>query len=362
MSPDNPQVVAVRGTPAPSIVVREQPTLFGRLGKWMFAALVLMVVALVHGYNQYHSYFNPANGPQEKYHSLSKEAMKKIAIITVDGAILNGEDSFVKKQIDRVRDDKDVVAVVLRIVSPGGSVTASDYLYHHLRKLVEDRKAADGRELPMVVSMGGVCASGGYYLAMAVGGTENAIFAEPTTWTGSIGVVIPHYDFSGSIAALRIKDDSLTSGPHKLMGSFTRSMGEEDRKLLQTLVDHSFTEFKAIVTSGRPKFKDDPEALDAVATGQIFTAKQALANGLVDRIGFVEEAIARAAELAQVSPDNVRCIKYDRPPGLLGELFGVSAAAPASDGIDLADMLNLTTPRAYYLWSSLPALLSNSAE
>jgi protease-4 len=328
--------------------------MFGRFGKLMLTALMLMGFALIYGYNKYHSYFNPPDGPQEKYHSLSKEATKKIAIISVDGAILNGEDSFVKKQIDRVRDDKEVAAVVLRIDSPGGSVTASDYLYHHLRKLVEGRKSAGG-QLPIVVSMGGLCASGGYYLAMAVGEEENAIFAEPTTWTGSIGVVIPHYDLSGSIAALKVKDDSLTSGPHKLIGSPTRPMNEEDRKLLQTLVDDSFQEFKSIVASGRKKFKDNPDALNAVATGQVFTAKQALENGLVDRIGFVEDAIARAAELARISPENVRCVKYDRPPGIFGEVFGASASARPEGAFDLAAMLNLTTPRAYYLWSWLPA-------
>jgi protease IV len=313
---------------------------------------VLMLMALIGVYSKYSDYFSPADGPQEKYHSLAKIATKKIAIIRVEGAILDAEDSFVKKQIDRVREDKDVVALVVRIDSPGGTVTASDYIHHHLRRLVEER------ELPLVVSMGGVCASGGYYVAMAVGDEENAIFAEPTTWTGSIGVVIPHYDLSGTLAALKIEDDSVTSGPHKLMGSPTRSMGEEDRKLLQTLVDDSFKEFKEVVVSGRPKFKEDESALDAVATGQIFTAKQALDKGLVDQIGFIEAAIARAAELAKVSTDDVRCVKYDRPPGLFGDFLSVGATGHS--GVDLGAMLNLTSPRAYYLWSWLPAALTNS--
>ncbi len=213
--------------------------------------------------------------------------------------------------------------MVLRIDSPGGSVTASDYLYHHLRKLVEDR------QVPVVVSMGGLCASGGYYVAMAVGQQQNVLFAEPTTWTGSIGVVIPHYDLSGPMNALLIKDDSLVSGPHKLMGSPTRPMNDSDRKLLQALVDESFKSFKEIVMSGRAKFKSDPAALDKVATGQVFTAQQALDNGLVDKIGFIEDAIARAAELAHVNADNVRCVKYERPPGLFGEVLGTNAAAPA---------------------------------
>jgi protease-4 len=355
MSSENPQVVAVPGSASPQIVIRE-PSLFGRAGKWLLAAIVFLVIALVGVYSKYHGYFSPANAPQEKYHSLARVAQKKIAVIAVDGAILDGEDSFVKKQIDRVRDDKDVIAVVLRIDSPGGSVTASDYLYHHLRKLAEER------ELPLVVSMGGLCASGGYYVAMAVGGQENAIYAEPTTWTGSIGVVIPHYDFSGTLSALKIKDDSLASGPHKLMGTFTRPMNDEWQRLLQALVDDSFRGFKSVVMNGRPKFKDDPASLDAAATGEIFTANQALDKKLVDRIGFIEDAVARAAELAKVSTSDVRCVKYERPPGILGGLIGASAR-PTGDGLmNLSDLVNLTTPRAYYLWTSLPAAISNSRQ
>jgi protease IV len=350
MSSGNSQTVAV---PATSQIVVHQQTMFGRLGKWLFAALVLCVIAMVALYGKYNSYFSPSDAPQEKYHSLSRTATKKIAVITVSGTILDA-DGFAKKQIDRVREDDDVVAIVLRIDSPGGTVTASDYIYHHLRELAVDR------ELPLVTSMGGLCASGGYYIAMAVGGEPNTIFAEPSTWTGSIGVLIPHYDISEAIDYLNIKDDSLVSGPRKLMGTPTRPMSEEDRALLQGLVDDSFARFKEIVISGRPKFKDDAAALDAAATGQIFTANQALDLGMVDKIGFIEPAIERAAELAGYSTSDLRCVKYERPPSLLGGLMGASATAPPGSPIDLAALLNLATPRAYYLWTWLPAAMANS--
>jgi protease-4 len=353
MTSDNPQVSVPSAAPQ-QIIVQPQPTAFGRYGKWMFTALVLMGVALVSLFGKYQSYFSPAGGPQEKYHSLDKAAAKKIAIISVDGPIFSGEDSFTKNQIDRVRSDADVVAVVLRINSPGGGVAVTDYLYHHLRKLAEER------QLPIVVSMGGLCASGGYYLAMSVGTTENAIFAEPTTWTGSIGVMIPHYDFSDTIAALKIKDDSLASGPHKLAGSFTRDMTPEQRELFQGLVDDGFRRFKEIILGGRPRFKENPAALDAVATGQIFTSKQAADKGLVDRIGFIEDAIARASELAGVSKSEVRCVKYDRPPSLFGGLLSMSGPAAARQPTELSVLFQLATPRAYYLWGGLPVAVSNS--
>src|SRR5262249_8389318 len=149
----------------------------------------------------------------------------------------------------------------------------SDYIYHHLRELTEKRK------LPIVVSMGSVCASGGYYVAMAVGSEPDTIFAEPTTWTGSIGVIIPHFDVSGGPAKPGISEDSIASAPLKKMGSPPQPMSPEAKKILQTLVDDSFKDFKAIVVNGRPKFKSDSAALDAVTTGQIFTANQAQKKG-----------------------------------------------------------------------------------
>jgi protease-4 len=351
-----PVVVTNSGPPAappPQIIVQQNTTMFGRFGKWLLAALVIAVMFIISLYSQYHSYFSPSDMPEEKYHSLSRFATKKIAIIDVSGTILEGEGSFAEKQIKRVQEDKDVVGVVVRVNSPGGTVTGSDYIYHKLREL------ADKRHLPLVVSMGSVCASGGYYVSMAVGNQPNSIFAEPTTWTGSIGVIIPHFDVSAGLSKLGVTEDSIMSGPLKKMGTPTRKMTEAERKILQTLVDDSFKEFKDIVINGRPKFKGDEAALNKVATGQIFTAKQAVAHGLVDQIGFVDAAVARATELAGESTDNVRCVKYEKRPTLFGSMLGESGA-PERGTAKLSALLDLATPRAYYLWSWLPAVFSNS--
>jgi protease-4 len=343
---------------APQIILQQPPTAFGRYGKWLLGALILAIVFIIGLYSSYHSYFTPTNAPIEKYHSLSRTARDKIAIIDVSGAIMVGEDSFAKKQIDRVKEDNSVVGVVVRIDSPGGTVTGSDYLYHHLCELKKER--GEEEPFPVVVSMGSVCASGGYYVAMAVGNQQNAIFAEPTTWTGSIGVIIPHYDLSGTLKEIGVEDDSVVSAPLKQMGSPTKPMSEAERKVLQELVNESFEGFKAIVVSGRPGFKDDPAALEAVTTGQIFTAKQALERGLVDKIGFVEEAIARVAELANKNADDLRCVKYEQPPSLIESLAGAESPLQPSSHLDLSALIDLTTPRAYYLWSWLPAAMSNT--
>lgn len=337
----------------PQIVIQQQQTAFGRYGKLLLVLLGIAFMTIIGMTTAYQSYFSPADGPQEKYHSLSKTASDKIAIVDVSGTIIKS-DGFVKKQLDRVREDKNVIAVVLRIDSPGGTVTGSDYLHHHVEQLAKDRN------LPVVVSMGSICASGGYYIAMAAGTEENTIFAEPTTWTGSIGVVIPHYDLSGLLAEYHVKDDSIASHKYKLMGSPTRELSTadrtEERKLLQELVDLSFARFKEIVRKGRPKFQQDPEALDKVATGQIFTAQQAFELGLVDRIDFIEAAIKRAAELAHRDINNLRCVKYEEPSSL-GSLLRMSAPTRPSLSLDLEAIFDLAVPRAYYICTNLPSLL-----
>jgi protease-4 len=359
MANDDPQPVTITATSPPAsppqqIVIQQRTPMFGRFGKWLVGALIIAVLVIISLYNSYHSYFSPSNMPQEKYYSLAQFATKKIAIIEVSGAIYGGEDSFAIKQIQRVRDDPEVVGIVLRVDSPGGTVTGSDYIYHHLRDLVERRK------LPIVVSMGSVCASGGYYISMACGNQSNVIFAEPSTWTGSIGVIIPHFDVSSGMAKLGITEDSIASGPLKKMGTPTRKMSETERKIMQTLVDETFNDFKEIVANGRAKFKADRAALDKVATGQIFTAKQAQANGLVDRIGFVEDAIARATELAGETKESVRCVKYEKPPSIIGGLLGAESQAQSRSAFDLSALIDVATPRAYYLWSWLPTAISTS--
>lgn len=345
MSPD--------AQPPQTIVIQQKESLFGRFGKVLVAVVVILIFSLIGLSAQYQQYFSEPGGPQEKYFALSKTAMDKVAIITVAGTIIEGDD-FVKKQIDLVREDDSVQALVLRINSPGGTVTYSDYLLHHLNEL----KAAKGDDFPVVVSMGSLCASGGYYIAMAVGDQEDAIFAEPTTWTGSIGVVIPHYNLAGLMEEYGVSEDSITSGKFKRMGSPTREMREDERALFQELVDETYQDFRDIVKSGRPKFRDDDAALDQVAQGQIFTAKQALANGLVDKIGFIEEAVERACELAGVSVDDVRCVHYKKQLTPFDALMNAQAASNSRGPLgELRSFFDLTTPRAYYLYTTLPTMM-----
>jgi len=286
---------------------------------------------------------------QERHFSHRPGAPNKVAIVRIEGPIIEGE-GYAKRQIDQALRDEAVKAVVLRVDSPGGTVSGSDLLYHHLRKLVEKKN------IPLVVSMGGIAASGGYYVSMAVGSTPDTVFAEPSTWTGSIGVIIPHYDFSGLLAEWGVKQDSIVSHPLKGIGSFTRPMTPEERKILQELVNESFSDFKEIVRKGRPRFQNDPQALDRLATGQVFTARQAKENGLVDRIGYLEDAVERAIELARLDPQEVNVVEYKRELSLWSLLLEGRARTQA---VDVASLLDRLTPRAYYLWTWVPPVLAS---
>ncbi len=343
---------APAGRPAPAIpstvIVHSARGTFARLVSWLGWAgfmfcLLLLLLALS-------DYFDTSQGIQERFHSGEEFGGEKVAIIHVSGVIMEG-DGFVKRQIDRIRDDENVKAVILRVESPGGTVTGSDYMYHYLTQLRKDRN------LPIVVSMGSIATSGGYYVAMAVGDQEKSIYAEPTCTTGSIGVIIPHYDISGLLARFDVKDDSIATHPRKQMLSMTRPMSEEDKVLIKGYIDESFSRFKEIVLEGRPGFRDDPGKLDELATGEVFTAFKAKENGLVDEIGFIEDAIDRAVELAGLSKSDVRVVQFQRPTSLLS-LGGM--AQSRSVGSELAALLELSTPRAFYLCTTLPLLAGSS--
>jgi protease-4 len=333
----------------PTRVILEQASPWSRWNgriAWTIAGVALL--SAIGSAGAFARYFQRDSRVVEKYHSLARTAAAKVAIVTLSGPIMGGE-GFIRAQIDQVADDEAVKAIVLRVDSPGGTVSGSDEIHHRLADLAGKRK------LPVVVSMGGIAASGGYYVAMANGGREDVIFAEPATLTGSIGVIIPHFDLSQAIKRFDIRDDSIASGPLKEMLSPTKErppeMAERERKLLQALVDDMFVRFKEIVRAGRPKL--DAEAVDKVATGQIFTATQAKEAGLVDRIGFLEDAVARAVELAGLTAETARAVKYTKPKGLLDEIVG--GGSGAASRLSLEAFAELTTPRGWYLCSWAPA-------
>lgn len=329
----------------PPVVVYSGSRFWSRIG-WI--GFLITGVLLLQHYVAKENYFNSSHSLEERFHSGEPRGKDKVAIISLSGMIVDG-NGYIKRQIDRVRADESVKAVVLRVNSPGGTVYGSDYIYHHLKRL------RDEREIPIVVSMGAMAASGGYYVAMSVGEQEDAIFAEPTTTTGSIGVIIPHYDVSGLMEDYNVKNDSIASHPRKQMLAMTKRIPDEHRALLQSQVDNLFERFKQVVHEGRPTLRNDENKLSYsdrdLATGEVFSGAQALEFGLVDRIGFIEDAVERAKELAAVSKrerERMRVIRYRDTQVTLSLPFVVKAEQSSARS-ELAALLKMTEPRAYFL-------------
>ncbi len=342
-------------SPSPSPVIVQQPSgagrAFGCLGwvLFVFTGLALFVVTLMlAGAMVVISGDGESEAITEKHVSGDKTKTDKVAIITIAGVIMEG-DGFVKHQIDRIRKDDTVKAIVVRVDSPGGTITGSDYIYHHLNQL------RDEKGIKLVVSMGSIAASGGYYVSMAVGDQEKSIYAEPTTTTGSIGVIIPHYNVAGLMEQYKVEDDSVMSHPRKHMLAMTKKMDEEERAIVQGYIMEAFDRFKDIIKTGRPAYRANPEKLDALATGEIFSASKAKENGLVDEIGFLEDAIDQAIALNGLTKSEVQVVKYKRPAALF-DLGNIGSAQAKQSELGL--LFELSTPKAYYLSSTLPAIFS----
>ena len=292
---------------------------------------------------------NAELGLTEKHFSGNAKAKSKVAIMTINGVIYGGEDTGFIRQIEKAAEDKNVKAIVLRINSPGGTVSGSDYYHHKLLELKNTRK------IPIVVSMGDMAASGGYYLAV----TGDEIFAEPSTLTGSIGVIMPNYDLSALCEKIGVRSDPITSGPLKEGGSMTRPMTPEERAVLETVINAMFDRFKEIVCDGRPALRDDPELLAEVTTGQVFLAGQALEKKLIDEIGYLDDAVKRAVSLAGLTKDTCNVVRYEQPKTPLEAILGAKAdkiaGADTQTAIVAGLLDDLTTPKMYYIYPrSLP--------
>ena len=201
------------------------------------------------------------------------------------------------KDLEKLAEDDDVKAVVLRVNSPGGSAYASEQIWHAMMNLKAKK--------PVVVSMGGYAASGGYYISCPA----NYIIAEPTTITGSIGIFGMFPDFSGLLTEkLGIKFDEVKTNKHAAFGTMSRPFNAEEMALLEQYIDRGYQLFRKRVADGR---KQSVEAIEKIAQGRVWLANDALKNKLVDEIGSLDKAIEKAAKLAKLSEYHATC--YPEP-------------------------------------------------
>jgi protease IV len=333
MSSDATSVTPSQGWPR-TIVVQQPPS--SRWLTWLLLAmlmgslllnLLLMISLAVRG--------SRSDGPGET-HLSGTVGNGKLVILEVSGTIMPPFTERWLKTIETIKEDDTVDGVLLRVDSPGGLVADSHQLYHALNELREET------ELPVYVSMARIAASGGYYIAMGAG-PEATIFAEPTTWTGSIGVMIPHYDVSGLGEQIGVESSPLTTGPYKDSLNPFKKLTDSERQVWEAIMTDAFDQFKGVIDAGRANL--DPAAIDELATGQVYTANQSLANGLVDQIGFQDDAIEALAQ--KLNLDDPQVVTYEYPPTLTELLLGNVRPPEVANPWQL--LLDASVPRAMYL-------------
>ena len=290
--------------------------------------------------------------PKRKFHEVTVETAKKptrdkIVHIDLEGIISSMEMGglfteampgieTVKRALEQAVEDKNVKAIVLRINSPGGEVTASDILYNAVKKAAKEK--------PVVVYMDSMAASGGYYVAC--GATK--IVASETTLTASIGVIMETLNYHELFGKVGLSMATFTSGAFKDSLSGARPMRDDEKAYIQNLVTQMYDRFLGIVSEARGVPKDTLKS--TVADGRVVTGREALNAKLVDQIGYVEDAYALARELGKAADAGV--VKYRHETGFF-EIFAAAKAAPqpAKVQVDVGSSLlpKLQPGMMYYL-------------
>ena len=281
---------------------------------------------------------------EEEY--VSGEGPDKVAVVPVEGTIASADSTVpgtpppvtpegLSDALRQAEEDPAVAAVVLEVNSPGGGVTASD----EMQQSILDFRESSGK--PVVVSMGDVAASGGYYISTAA----DRIVANETTLTGSLGVIFSLTNFSELADEYGVEQEIIKSGEFKDMGSSFRDLTPEEREIFQSLVDESYDEFVEVIVEGR----DLPEErVREIADGRIYSGEQAKELGLVDSFGGLDEAAKISQELAGVEGATV--VRYVQPETFTETLLA-RFAPEEPEALQFAKEAGLNLePKPYYLY------------
>ncbi len=278
----------------------------------------------------------------------------KVAIIELEGMLANAKSggflaptenklSLFVQQLDRAAKDDAVKAVVLRVNSPGGTVTCTDTMYTLLKKF------KDETHKPVVASTQEVTASGGYYVACAA----DKIVAHPTSVVGSIGVIFFTFDASGTMSKIGLKSEAIKSAEFKDMGSPFRPSTSEERAIMQGIVDEYYARFQRVVRESRPAIKD-VKTMTLVTDGRVFSGKRAVELGLADEEGLLSDAVDLARKMGKAPKAEV--VLYKRPYGYTGSIYASTevpvpeAAGAKQVHVDVPGASAIVPTGFYYLW------------
>ena len=280
---------------------------------------------------------------------LEGEGNGKILLLDISGTISEQEKSggilgqskpslvsLVRESLRKAEQDDRIVGLILRINSPGGTVTASDIIRHDIIRFKERR------HVPVLACIMSVGASGGYYVATAA----DEIYAHPTAITGSIGVILMKFNVAGLMQKVGVEEQTVKSGDKKDILSPFRRATPEEVKLGQEIIDQLYGRFLDVVMA-RPGNKLTREELHKLADGRIYTAGQALEGGLIDRIGYLDDVIAQVRKLA--GDGNARVVTYYRPGSYKGSIY--ADAGEKSGALEaIAGMNPFGSGSFMYLW------------
>ena len=277
----------------------------------------------------------------------------KVLVVSLQGVIstrpkegtFRTMPSMVQEIVSQLRmaeKDKEIKCLLLKVDSPGGTVTASDILYNEILAFKERTKAK------IVVSMMDIAASGGYYVSLPA----DVIFAHPTTITGSIGVMFMRPNVTGLIDKIGLTMDVNKSGENKDMGSPFRRPTEEETQILQDLTDGLADQFLKLVVKHRGL---EETTLSMISTARVYLPAEAKALGLIDRIGYLDEAVAEALKISGL-PEKAKVVAYRRtafPNDNLYNPLTTSSNIQAKPLFDLGIQNAAThlTPGFYYVWT-----------
>ena len=279
------------------------------------------------------------------------DMLSKIAVLTIDGVIQDTGDAssffesplynhkaFMEK-LEFVKEDKDVKAVILRVNSPGGGVVESAEIHDKIKEIQNETKK------PIYISMGSIAASGGYYVAAPA----DKIFASPETLTGSLGVIMQGVNYAGLAEKYGVDFVTIKSGPHKDIMSPTREMTEEERNILQSMIDNSYEGFVKVISEGRGLPVDE---VKKIADGRIYDGRQAKELNLIDGFGYLDDVIERVRKDEKL--EDAMVVKYSENIGF-GSLFNIGAQKMMGKDLEMAGMMKLlsqpNSPRLMYLYA-----------
>jgi protease-4 len=282
----------------------------------------------------------------------------KVLLVDLDGAIsFKGETdglklqtspskvAFFREALRKAEADSDIAGVIVRINSPGGTVAASDTIYHEIMTFKQRKK------IPVYAYIMELGASGGFYVASA----SDRIIASPTAITGSIGVIAMKFNMEGLLSKIGVSEETYRSGPKKDFWSPFRPSTPEEKKMLQDIIDKLYARFVEVVYANRQKFLNERE-VKALADGRILTASEALEARLIDQVSYLDETIDSMKKALNL--EQARVVTYIRPKTFKSNIYSESPAVPLVGpqvinliSINAEELSLFSGVRFMYLWN-----------